>query len=219
MLVVIPAKDESKTVARIVSEIRRRYDCAVVVVNDASHDDTAQVAQDAGAVVLNLPFNLGAWGAMRTGLRYAEEHGCGIVVTMDADGQHLASAIDDLSRPILTGRADVTIGSCTSRGSPARQIAWVCYRRLTGLDIDDLTSGFRAFNNKALHALLADETAMFDYQDIGVLMHLKKHGCRMLEVPVDMCARANGKSRIFSSWARVFVYIAVTLVLVVTGKR
>src|SRR4030042_2259155 len=117
----------------------------VIVINDASTDQTADRAAAAGARVLNLLVNLGAWGATQTGIRFALKKGYRQVITMDADGQHLSSAIPHLLAPIDAGNADVVIGSCTERGSHARKIAWRFFRGLTGVEIEDLKMGLRAY--------------------------------------------------------------------------
>ena len=144
--VLIPAWNEEATVADVVKKIREIGLYDVIVINDASTDKTADRAAAADADVLNLAVNLGAWGATQTGIRYALKKGYNQVITMDADGQHLSSAIPSLLEPIVMGQADVVIGSCTERGSHARKMAWRFFRGMTGLEIEDLTSGFRAYN-------------------------------------------------------------------------
>ena len=96
VIILIPAKNEVNTVGKVISEIKARFIVTVVVIDDASTDETTNVARVAGAIVLQLPFSLGAWGAIQTGLRYALKHGFNIAITMDADGQHEVSSIDDI---------------------------------------------------------------------------------------------------------------------------
>ena len=69
VLVVIPAYNEAATVAEIVRRVIAHAVCDAVVVNDASSDDTSAQARAAGAAVIDLPLNLGAWGATQTGMR------------------------------------------------------------------------------------------------------------------------------------------------------
>jgi glycosyltransferase involved in cell wall biosynthesis len=184
-----------------------------VVIDDASSDSTAMVAREEGARLLPLLLRLGAWGATRTGIRYANQHSFEIAVTMDADGQHLPGSIGALIDPILSNRADVVIGSCTERGSIPRKLSWLFFRNITGLDVRDLTSGFRAYNAAAISTLMTADTALLDYQDVGILLALNKAGFRILEVPVRMCPRSSGHSRVFSSWWDVFRYLVITLIL------
>lgn len=211
-LIVIPAKNEAATIATVIAEVRMEAALRVLLVDDGSSDGTAEIAREAGAIVLSPPLHLGAWGAIQTGLRYAQEHGYGRVVTLDADGQHEAKWISDLLAG-LDGGADLVIGAFPERGSRARHFAWTLFRRLTGLDFADLTSGFRAYNARAV-ALLADEEAtLLDYQDVGVLLLARSANLYIAEVPVQMRQRANGASRIFSSWWVVAKYMLETFLL------
>ena len=87
-LIVIPARNEAASVGHVIQQLKQAGHAHVVVVNDQSTDDTAAIAAALGAVVLNPPLPLGAWGAMQTGIRYALREGYSGVITMDADGQH-----------------------------------------------------------------------------------------------------------------------------------
>ena len=213
LAVLIPAWNEETTIADVVGSIRSLNSCDVIVIDDASTDRTVTRAAVAGATVLGLPINLGAWGATQTGIRFALKQGYRRVITMDADGQHLPSAIPKLLAPITAGEADVTIGSCTQRGSKARKWAWRFFRWLTGLDIEDLTSGFRAYDLPAMKLLASKNATLLEYQDIGVLLLLIQSGLRIQEIKVPMSFRISGSSKIFSSWFKVAEYLILTLVL------
>ncbi|MBF0200646.1 MAG: glycosyltransferase family 2 protein [Desulfamplus sp.] len=213
IVVIIPALDEIATIGHVVRDIKRNISCNVVVVDDGSRDGTGEAALRAGAVVLPHTVRTGAWGAIRTGFRYADKHGYRMAVTMDGDGQHLSSDIHAIINPVASGAADVAIGACPLRASVARQLAWLCLRKLSGLDIADLTSGFRAYNREAYSMLSSSETALLDYQDMGVLMLLRNKGFTITEINVTMCPRASGHSRIFSSWVAVFRYLLLTIIL------
>ncbi len=217
-LVIIPAKNEKATVGDIIRSIKAEVDCEVVVVDDQSTDGTIEEARSAGAQILPLSLHLGAWGAMQTGLRYAENHGYQTAVTIDADGQHPVSHIRALLEPIESGEADVVIGSCTERGSAARRVAWTMLRWMSGLRIRDLTSGFRAYNRAALTLLASREAALIDHQDIAVLLLLQNAGFRIVENEVPMCPRKNGSSRIFNSWWVVMKYMLQTSILCVAKR-
>lgn len=218
-LVVIPARDEETTVGQVVQEVRAVSGYDVVVVDDRSADATAAKAEAAGGIVLPLVVSLGAWGAMQTGMRYAISHGYEVVVTMDADGQHTVAAIDDLVRPLREKNADVAIGSCVARGSRQRKIAWRFFKALTGLAIEDLTSGFRAYNLAALRLLASPVATLLDYQDLGVLLLLQKHGLKVQEVETIMSLRVAGKSRIFSSWWVVLLYLLESGLLSISRRN
>lgn len=216
LAVLIPALNEEENIREVIQGIKKTVACQIVMIDDASSDSTARIARSEGAKVLPLLLRLGAWGATRTGIRYADQHGFEIAVTMDADGQHQPGAIAALLDPILSDQADVVVGSCTERGSVARKMSWFFFRMITGLDVRDLTSGFRAYNAAAIAAVMTADTALLDYQDIGVLLALNKAGFRILEVPVGMCARSSGHSRVFSSWWDVLRYLVITLILCVS---
>jgi glycosyltransferase involved in cell wall biosynthesis len=87
-LVVIPAYNEEEALPQTLAELRSHHPSLdVVVVSDGSVDRTAEVAREGGASVLELPFNLGIGGALRTGFLYAVRHGYDAAVQFDADGQ------------------------------------------------------------------------------------------------------------------------------------
>ena len=217
-IVIIPAYNESEDIAYVINEIRKHSNFPVVVVDDASSDDTIVEARLAGAVVIPLAVQLGAWGATQTGLRYAVKNNYSYAITMDADGQHLAESLPDLIQPIIEEEADVTIGACTSRGSAMRKIAWKLMKRASGLRLEDLTSGFRIYDRRAIRRLAAWQATLLEYQDVGVLAMLQASGIRIKDVEVDMLPRRNGMSRVFYSWASVIYYMSYTLLLSFTKR-
>ena len=218
-VVIIPAHNEAEDVGSVIDEIRNSHHYPVVVVDDASTDETVAKAREAGATVIPLVTQLGAWGAIQTGLRYASAHGFGFAITMDADGQHEADSIADMVKPVLAQQADVSIGTCTRRGSVLRQIAWVIMKRVSGLSLEDITSGFRVYNRKAIEILAAKPATLLEYQDVGVLMLLQSKGASITDVEVSMSPRRSGISRIFHSWASVTYYISYTLLLSITKRN
>lgn len=211
--ILIPAFNEEAVVGDVVTALRRLYAYPVIVIDDASTDSTRQVATAAGATVISLAVQLGAWGATQTGIRYALQHGFDIAVTVDADGQHLPDHLPQLLAPILGGNADISIGACTSRGSRLRRLAWVLMKLTSGLRLEDLTSGLRAYNRDALRTLASWRATLLDYQDIGVLLLLQSRGHTIHDIPVTMQERQAGASRVFHSWLIVFYYMLHTLLL------
>lgn len=212
-LAVIPARDEAATVADVVAGVRASLGCEVLVVDDASRDDTSARARAAGASSLRLPLGLGAWGASQAGIRYAHRHGFAGVVTLDADGQHLPDTLPALFSAQAATGSNVVIGTCTGRLSRAKRLAWQYLRVLTGLRIADFTSGLRLYDACAIAALAGPEASLLDYQDVGVLMLLSKRGLRIEEAPVRMMPRRTGHSRVFASWPVVAKYMLHTTVL------
>src|SRR5262249_7893065 len=108
LVAIVPAWNEEGAIGTVVAEIRA-FDPSidVVVVDDASTDETVEVAQRRGATVLALPFNVGIGGAVQTGFRYARDEGYAVAVRLDGDGQHDASELGKLLEPVLAGEADV----------------------------------------------------------------------------------------------------------------
>lgn len=216
-VVVIPAWNEEPTIGGVVREVLRQGYPAIVV-NDDSNDGTSAAARAAGAAVLDLPCRLGAWGAAQAGIRLGLRSGHQAIVTLDGDGQHLPADISALVAPIAARTADITIGSCLERGSPARQAAWRLFKALSGIAVADLTSGFRAYSRPAAGAMMGAEATLADYQDLGVLLLARRRAFRLLEIPVRMRQRAVGKSHIFSSWLKVARYMMYTLTIACTQR-
>ncbi len=196
----------------MISAIRERYNYPVLVVNDMSQDQTAKVAEDSGARVLNLRSQLGAWGATQAGVIYALKQGFKSVLTLDADGQHEPEYIRDLLERLEDGY-DIVIGAYIERCSTARHIARYYFKLLTGLQIEDMTSGFRAYNYKAMQVIASKQATLLDYQDIGVLLMCRRSGLTIEEVQTPMNLRLSGHSRVFYSWWVVLRYMVETTIL------
>jgi glycosyltransferase involved in cell wall biosynthesis len=215
ILVVIPAKDEAATISQVIGDIRARHAFDIVVIDDGSVDDTAAIARANGAIVLPHVRALGAWKATQTGIRYAFNKKYDGVMTMDADGQHIPSQMTRLLETAKSG-SDVVIGSCTGRGDFMRHMAWRFFRTVSGINVRDITSGFRLYNLAALRVLSTKEATMLEFQDLGVLLLLRSLGLSIKEVEVDMDERSDGKSRIFGSWFSVVSYMFTTAVVCFT---
>jgi hypothetical protein len=154
---------------------------------------------------------------MQLGVRHAWSMGYEAVITMDADGQHEVQQIPHLLA--ASSNADVVIGSHTERASRLRRMAWHWFRAIGGFDLRDLTSGFRCYNRQAMETLASDEATLIDYQDVGVLLLLRKAGLVIVEVPVRMNARQVGRSRIFGSWFSVAHYMITTTLICLSRWR
>lgn len=213
LLAVIPARNEAATVAEVIRGVRAAVGADVLVVSDASDDATAALAREAGAAVIELPWRLGAWGATQTGMRYALRRGYRRVLTLDADGQHHAQELPALLAHQRRTRSNVVIGTCSERLSAAKRIAWRYFHVLTGIGVQDFTSGLRVYDRRAVRVLAGKAASLLDYQDLGVLMLLRKNGLSLHETPTRMSPRRQGGSRVFSSWLMVMRYMLHTTVL------
>lgn len=217
-MIVIPAHNEADSIGTVVEEIRNQVDYPIVLIDDASVDNTCQVAHALGLIVIPMANRLGAWGATQAGIRFAKAHGYSVVVTMDADGQHDPQYIQPLLDVVVSGQADVCIGACPDRGSNLRKLAWRLLRFTSGIRVEDLTSGFRAYNDSAIN-LLADWRANYlDFQDVGVLSLLIRGKLVLKDIETPMRERTNGHSRIFHSWLSVMYYMTHTIMLGLTKR-
>jgi glycosyltransferase involved in cell wall biosynthesis len=225
-LIIIPAHNEADNLPRVIPEVRAAapgYD--LVVIDDGSSDRTATVARELGATVVSLATNLGYGAAVQTGFRYAMRHGYDLGVVMDADGQHDPTGIPLLAEAVLSGRADVAVGS-RFRGRMNYRQPWIkrlgmavfawTVSRITGRPVTDPTSGFQALSAAALRFFAFDNYPV-DYPDADTLLILHYAGFRVTEVPVTMRERLSGVSRLHSGWKPFYyvlkMWLAIAMVL------
>lgn len=212
-LIVIPALNEESSIASVIEKLKKQNLNNILVINDCSTDNTAAIVKHNNVDLINLPLQLGAWGATQTGIRYALKNGFKYVITMDADGQHLSDGTLSLKKHIAKTKANVVIGTFTQRLSRPKRVAWWFFKAITHLKIEDLTSGFRIYDRKAMKILSSSAASLLDYQDVGVLLLLTKSGMKISETEVPMNKRENGKSKIFYSWWMVLKYMVQTTTL------
>ncbi|BDX07660.1 glycosyltransferase family 2 protein [Planctobacterium marinum] len=215
LAIVIPAKNEQKTIGVVIDSIKHQCpDAFVIVVNDCSDDDTQEILAGYDVCVLNHVESRGAWRATQTGLLHAYNTGFDLAISMDADGQHLATQIVKLLDSMaLNPEVDFIVGSCVERGTLFKKIAWRLFRTIGGIQIADLTSGFRAYNRAAMAILTSEQACLLEYQDVGVLLMLKSAGLKYKEVEVEINERVDGESRIFSSWLKIAFYMLSTVII------
>jgi len=224
-LVIIPAYNEEANLAGIIGQIRSALPAAdVLVVNDGSQDDTARVAVESGARILELPFNMGYGVALQTGYKYALRNGYHFAAQIDGDGQHEPEDIPLLLAVVRRGEADLALGSrFLSRkkyNAPLfRRMGMILFRLVTSFlvrqRITDPTSGCQALNQKTIQ-LYASHVFPVDYPDADVLLMARRTGLKIKEVSVRMYQAADNRSMhsgikplyyIF----KMFLSIAVTL--------
>ena len=220
---IVPAYEEEGIIASVVAEIRS-FDPAldIVVVDDGSVDGTAAAAASAGAAVVRLPFNLGIGGAVQTGFKYALEHGYGIAVRLDGDGQHDPTELPKLLEPLARDEADVVVGSRFAAGERdyrpplARRAGIRWFAKLVSLltrqRLTDTTSGFQAVNARGIRLFAADYP--HDYPEVEAAVMVVRHRLRIVEVPVRMRERELGSSSI-TALRSLYYAVKVTLALLV----
>jgi len=222
VLIIMPAYNEAMNLPHVLPELRKSLtQVDVVVVNDCSRDDTANIARELGAQVVSLPCNLGYGGAVQTGYKYAVENDYDLAVMLDADGQHDPACVLELMAPVLAGDTDVAIGS-RFLGRMEYRTTWT--RRLgmrlfggivallTGKRITDPTSGFQALNREVL-TFFANDNYPSDYPDADVLLLLHYAGFRFIEVPVCMRERIEGVSMHGKPWKALYYIVKMVLSL------
>lgn len=205
ILIVIPAFNEQNNIGRVIEEVRQSVpDADILVINDCSLDATSvQARQAGGAMVVDLPFNLGIGGAVQTGFKYAHANGYTHMVQIDGDGQHLPREVEKLYDAMTRTEADMVIGSRfldvrSFRSSPTRRLGiklfyWLL-RLLVQTKVTDSTSGFRMYNKQSI-ALLSRHYSE-DYPEPDAIILLKKNGLSISEVGVEMRERGHGASSI-----------------------
>ena len=200
VLAVVPAFNEEASVARTIEELREAYpDLDILVVDDGSGDRTAAVARRSGALVCQLPYNLGVGGAMRAGYRYALRHRYDAAVQVDADGQHdptyLKLLVDGLqSADIVVGARFAGEGDYRARGPRrwAMRLLAFTLTRLAGNKMTDVTSGFRAANRRAIRVFADHYPAEYLGDTVESLVIAIRAGCTVTQVPVSMRIRSGG---------------------------
>lgn len=188
-IAVIPAFNEELTIASVVLMSMHHVD-EVVVVNDGSSDRTAELAEKAGATVINMDENSGKGAAVLAGFSYARENGYDALVMLDADGQNDPSEIPTVLSPIVDDDADLVIGSrflTKGHGIPAyRQVGQKVLNIVTnvssGAMVGDSQSGFRAMNRDCLKAMIMESNGF--NLETDMINKAADNEMRIAEVPV-----------------------------------
>lgn len=203
-LIIIPAWNESANVGAVIQPLRL-MDYEILVINDGSTDQTSTTARSAGAMVLDLPFNIGVGAAIRCGLQFAEEHNFHEIVQCDADGQHPADAIPELLNHLRDSSSDLVIGSRFANGEPttmkvgrfrrlAMKVLSALASRATGNQITDSTSGFRAISQPLLGQLAQHMPSYYLGDTFETYVAAGRAGYRVNEIPTPIGERASGVS-------------------------
>lgn len=189
---VIPAWNEAQRIANVVKAVLPVVD-QVVVVDDCSQDETSRLAAQAGATVLRHLVNRDQGAALRTGTKYALQHGAEIIVHFDADGQMRAEDIPVVIQPIKAGEADVVFGSRfldqQTKMPKFKRYVIMPLAKLVNMiflrvKLTDPQSGFRALSRTAAEQISWQQDGKAHCSEILALVHRKK--LRILEVPVTI---------------------------------
>ena len=223
ILLIIPAYNEAENIEKVVNNLIQNYSqYDYVIVNDGSRDETEEICLKNHYQVLNLPLNLGIGGAVQTGYRYALKNHYDIAIQIDGDGQHDIAYVEKLIEPIISGDADITIGSrfIEKEGFQSSVTRRMGISFLSGLihvlcfkKVKDVTSGFRAVNKKFIK--LYAENYQSDYPEPEAIVAAIMHRGKIIEVPVVMKERAGGSSSI-NLRRSIYYMIKVTLAIFVS---
>jgi Glycosyl transferase family 2 len=201
--VLVPAYNEAENVGYVLDRIPEQacgVQTAVLVVDDGSRDGTGDIAAEHGAIVARHVINRGGGAALRTGYRLMVESGAEVVVTLDADGQHLPSEMERLVAPILEGEVDVAHGSRVlghaERNHFARELGIVFFNRLVSLitrtHVTDCSNGYRAVRTTILPQLVLRQE---QFHTSEFMIEAIKRGIPAKEVPITVEQRLHGHSK------------------------
>ena len=201
--VLVPAYNEAENVGHVL-DLMPAEACGVpievLVVDDGSRDGTADVAAEHGAIVARHVINRGGGAALRTGYRLMVESGSEVVVTLDADGQHLPSEMERLVKPVLDGEVDVAHGSRVlgqaDRNTLSRELGIVFFNRLVSLitrtRVSDCSNGYRAVRTTVLPQLVLRQE---QFHTSEFMIEAIKRGIPAKEVPITVERRLHGHSK------------------------
>ena len=227
-LILIPAFNESKNIGEVLRGIRdMNIEVDILVINDGSTDQTADVVKKADEEIINLPYNLGYGGALQTGFKYAAIKGYQYVLQFDADGQHDSSNIPQILEELRTGNYDIIIGSrFLASGvniSLLKRMAILLFRLLiklfTGNKITDPTSGLQGLTRRAYthYALMGNYPE--DFPDADTLIASMILGFRIKEIPANFRNRYSGKGMHSGLSSGFYLLKMLVSILVVLLRR
>ena len=201
--VVVPAYNEAENLGYVLDRVPDEVcgqPTAVLVVDDGSRDGTGQVAAAHGAAVARHVINRGGGAALRTGYRLMADSEAEIVVTLDADGQHLPSEMERLVKPVLDGEVDLAHGSRvlgrSDRNHFAREMGIVFFNRIvsfiTRTHVTDCSNGYRAVRASVLPQLVLRQE---QFHTSEFMIEAIKRGVPAKEIPVTVERRLHGHSK------------------------
>lgn len=194
LIIQIPCYNEEEMLPITVKSIPRQIEgidrIEILVVNDGSNDTTAQVAKELGVnYIVSFPKNLGLAHAFDAGLKNCVKFGADIVVNLDADNQYCADDIPRLIRPILDGKADIVIGARPIENirhfsllkKILQKLGSFIMKKISGADVSDAPSGFRAFNRHAAMRINIFDNYTYTMESI---IQAQRKGLSIVSVPV-----------------------------------
>ena len=203
LVVLIAAYNEGRSLGAVLDAVPQTC-CGLVVgrlvVVDGARDDTAAVARAHGAVTLDVPVNRGQGAALRLGYHLAAARGAEYVVTTDGDGQYDLDELPLLVEPLLKGEADFVTGSrrlgANESTDPVRRLGTRVFAALvsvlTGHRVTDTSFGFRGMRAEVPVSVRLTQP---QYQSAELLVGVLRRGYRVMERPMTMRRRGQGRSK------------------------
>ena len=192
VFILIPSFNEGKVIRQTIRSLGDQYN--IVLIDDASTDDTANAVRDLPVHYLRHDINLGQGAALQTGMDFALQQGADIVVHFDADGQHNPADIERFITMLTDQQVDVVLGSRFMRQDDflaiprlrrmLLRVARIVNGLLTGLWLSDAHNGFRVMNRQALRAIQLKENRMAHATEI--LMQIRRQQLRYVECPTHI---------------------------------
>lgn len=218
VLIAVIAYNEERNLPAVLEELRAGCPHDLVVIDNASTDDTAEVCRRFGVPCVSHCVNTGgSMGTVKTYFQYAHHHDYDVLCQFDGDGQHIAAHLPQIVDPVAKGEADYVIGSrfLDRKGfqsSAVRRIGIRTFSQLTswliGQSITDVTSGFRAYGRPVIELYARRyRHELYDTSQLLLLSHYA--GARIKEVPVEMRARLEGESEYNWLRASIFPFISI----------
>lgn len=190
--IVIPAYNEEKRIGKVIDDLKKNNYKNIIVIDDGSEDNTFNVAMKKKVTVLQHIINRGQGAALKTGIDYAIKKNADIIINFDADGQFLVSEISKLSTDVISGKADITLGS-RFLGSAVNipllkkivlKIGILVVFFLYGIKITDSQCGFRVMSKKAAQKIEITSDRM---EHAGEIFHqIMKKKLKYKEIPVTI---------------------------------
>ncbi len=214
VFIIVPYYNEEKVIGQVLSELN---DFNVILVDDGSSQPAKKFHHSGNLVILRHRVNLGQGAAIQTGVEYALKQGAQYIVTFDADGQHDPADIPKLLSPLLTGEADLTLGSrfLSSGNSPKGgrkrllKMARLVNYLFTGLYLSDAHNGLRAFSAGAARMITLKENRMAHATEI--LGIIKKQNIRHKEIPVNVRYTPYSKQKGQSAFQSIRIFFDLVL--------